>query len=865
MKKETKNLLGESVSRLKKRAGDNTQLDEMSSRAWQEIETRAADAGSGCERFSSLIPAYHSGALDEARATLLHEHMKECYSCRSKLHRLQSPRTPGRETATRETSSIPAWMKWGSLAAGLVIMILAAQFMFWAGMLPLVSADAVTVNSLEGNLYTLEEQELLPVATGEVYTYGKTLRTGPDTAAIVTLRDGSEIELAERTEFDVVGGWKGDSIRLNRGNIIIRASEQGSGSLRVLTGDCDVSVKGTIFSVRHGLKGSRVSVIEGEVWVKRGDSNTVLNAGQQYASRDSLGLRAVEEEVQWSRNSSEYLEMLSAVSNIHRAIEQVAMSEELRYTGTLARILPRDTLIYGAAPNVVDRGELFFQAVEDAIADNPSLSEAWNTEKGLEIQAHIEELKELVFGLEGLFGDELVFAVSKTGGDDPAPLILTEALNQPALAAKIEAINDRISEKAEGVRPLLMIADPFATGLPEQGLYAWCSNGLFAVSPSLGLLQQVAAADAANGAGGFAEGPLYETVAAQYDLGVDWLLAVDLPAVIAMDKEDEGDLDMDEEDAFLNPLSGIGNLVAKRRLVNGQTENQIQFSFTEEPRGIMSWLAKPNPMGAMDFVSPDATVAAGFSLRDPLQIMDELLEHFASEDGEAMAELEEVQETIGLDIREDIAASLGGEVLFALDGAILPSPAWKVILEVYDPVRFQGAVETMVSSANAQPSDTGRDKLRITAQPVGGNTLYTLEFVESGKSIHYLFARGYMIAAPDYTVINNALQYQSSGYSLVNSPDFIASLPSGNSVDLSAFYYHDFRSIVDALQETASSANVDSFQFLNEVENGPTHFMSGVYRTDTELVISSNNNLEDCWSFLGIAGTLRELVEDRIN
>ncbi len=79
MKKETKNLLGESVSQLRERGGDNTRLDEMSNRAWQEIEARTGDAGSGCDRFSSLIPAYNSGALDEAQATLLHEHMRECY------------------------------------------------------------------------------------------------------------------------------------------------------------------------------------------------------------------------------------------------------------------------------------------------------------------------------------------------------------------------------------------------------------------------------------------------------------------------------------------------------------------------------------------------------------------------------------------------------------------------------------------------------------------------------------------------------------------------------------------------------------------------------------------------------------------
>lgn len=871
MKKEIENLLDEAAGQVRERPGDSDQLNESSARSWQEIERKAgapaiqdetAEAGTGCARFGSLIPAYHDGSLDEAQRTLLQEHMKECFTCKSKLRRLQSGRLAGEHTGSGEFRAVPVWMKWGSLAATLVIMIMAAQFMFWAGMLPLVSADAVAVSSLEGSLYTLDGHDILPVAAGDIYSYGKTLRTGPGTGAIVTLRDGSELELAERTEFDVVGGWKGDSIRLNRGNIIIRASEQGRGKLRVLTGDCDVSVKGTIFSVRHGLKGSRVSVVEGEVWVKRGDNNTVLKTGQQYTSRASLGLRTVEEEVEWSRNSSEYLNILATVSGIHRAIEQVTMSEELRYSGALARILPRDTLIYGAAPNVVDRSDTFFQAIENAIADNPRLSEAWNSEKGVEIQAHIEELKNLASSFEGLFGDELVFAIAGVNETGPLPILLTETHDVNSLKAELTAISDRIAQETGGIRPISVIEDPFASGLPDPPFFAWCTEGLFAVSPSLDLLKQVSEIDAENGSTGFVESPLYETVAIQYDQGVDWLLAVDLHAVLGLDEENR---EVDAEDAFLNPLSGIGNLVAKRRLVDGQTENQLIFSFNEEPGGVLSWLAEPMPMGAMDFVSPDASLAAGFSLQDPLQIMDELLEHIASTGDQALEELEEFQDAIGLDIREDIAASLGGEALFALDGPILPSPSWKLILEVYDEIRFQNSVEFLAASANAIPSETGEDRLVLSSEEVGNNTLYSLQFSESGPAIYYMFARGYMIAAPDYSVIDKALQYQSSGYSLVNSPDFIASLPSGDNVDLSAFYYHDFRSVLDAIQEATNAANVDSLSFLTEMENGPSHFMSGVYRTDKELVISSNNNFQDCWSFLGVLGTLRDLAEEKIN
>jgi len=229
----------------------------------------------------------------------------------------------------------------------------------------------------------------------------------------------------------------------------------------------------------------------------------------------------VAEEVAWSRNSGEYLETLTMMSDLHRAIDKFTMSPDLRYTGTLARLLPRDTVIYGAAPNLVDRADVFFQALEEALNGNSQLAEAWNSEKGLEVQAGLEELKDLVYGMEGLFGEELVFAVSGTEETDFMPLVLTEAPNPSAVAAEIEAVNDRISAKTEGFRPFVIISDPAAAGTEGKAVYTWLGNGLFAVSPSLELLRQVAAAEASGGSDGFAGNPLYETVAARYDQGVD--------------------------------------------------------------------------------------------------------------------------------------------------------------------------------------------------------------------------------------------------------------------------------------------------------------------------------------------------------
>ncbi len=49
---------------------------------------------------------------------------------------------------------------------------------------------------------------------------------------------------------------------------------------------------------------------------------------------------------------------------------------------------------------------------------------------------------------------------------------------------------------------------------------------------------------------------------------------------------------------------------------------------------------------------------------------------------------------------QDLADTLGGEVTFALDGPILPTPSWKVVAEVRDPGRLQSTIQQLVTDVN---------------------------------------------------------------------------------------------------------------------------------------------------------------------
>ena len=63
---------------------------------------------------------------------------------------------------------------------------------------------------------------------------------------------------------------------------LVEAAKQRRGRLEIATPDSLVSVKGTIFGVSWGLKGSRVSVVQGEVQVVHSGVSKLLHRGEQF-------------------------------------------------------------------------------------------------------------------------------------------------------------------------------------------------------------------------------------------------------------------------------------------------------------------------------------------------------------------------------------------------------------------------------------------------------------------------------------------------------------------------------------------------------------------------------------------------------
>ncbi len=247
----------------------------------------------------------------------------------------------------------------------------------------------------------------------------ESIRTGPGAHAVLQLADGSTVDVNERTELFVTAAWSGQTIHLQRGDIIVKAAKQRRGSLRVLTRDSIASVKGTVFAVSAGMGGSVVSVVEGSVAVNQPRREVVLSPGQQAASIPALA-SSVAQAVSWSPEADYYLELLGSLVKIER--ELASFPAELRTNSALLSYLPAGAVVYGTVPNLGQTIGRALTLADEQSAQNAAFRAWWNSETGQGVRQMTDRLQ----SVNPLLGDEIVFIGqpdrerrARTDGDGP--------------------------------------------------------------------------------------------------------------------------------------------------------------------------------------------------------------------------------------------------------------------------------------------------------------------------------------------------------------------------------------------------------------------------------------------------------------
>ena len=780
-----------------------------------------------CEDVRRLLESYRRGALSEDRLLLVKAHLSDCGPC---LRVFRAPDQAavdwsaprGRTGAARRRPL--GWVLATSLAVAATL-----AFLYTASwkVPPGVRAE---VQSIDGSAYLMSAAGEQKLAKGAALSLGDGVRTGGASRAVLRLADGSTVEMNQRTALRMSAHGRDMTVSLDGGDVIVQAAKRTSGHLYVRTPDCRVAVTGTVFTVDAGIKGSRVGVLQGAVLVTHSGIHSVLHPGDQITTSENLVSEPLEQQVSWSPDRAKYIGILAQLALLEHKISQIPLPEP-RYSSDLLSRVPANTLLYISIPNL---GEFLTEAnqiFQDQLQQSPELQQWWSQGHGY--TGELNSLVEKIHDVSTYLGDEAVVIGVKQANHPGLAVLADVEKSGLANLLRQQAADENAADK-------LIVVD-------EQGLASLEANPIVhaayalvrakevVFSSDIAVLKQVdAQLDA--GASGFASRDFGQQIAAAYNRGAGFILAADLHQMMA-----------NVQARTVRPraamdASGIEDLrylIAEHRETGGQPQNHLDLQFSGTRQGMASWLGAPGPIGSLDFVSPNAAAVVAGLTKDPKAIADDLIAMTAQGAGESS--FGEADSRLGINIREDLIANLGGDFLLALDGPVLPMPSWKAVIEVNDSSQLESTLERLVQVLDAQQPGPHAHQLRIARSDAGGQRFYAVRDVTAGTVVaNYTFSDGYMIIAPSRALLMDALRIHASDNSLARSAAFRALLPRDENDNYSAVAYQNLSPVLNPLIQYFSGDSANALREL-AADSRPTAICA--FGKDNRIEIASDSRL----------------------
>lgn len=830
-------------------------------RVWLRLQQQAIAAApvaesshriDSCAGFQAMLPDHRAGKLAQDRLLLLQDHLGECVPCRRALKQLkpESRSTAAAAGSVRRSGGVASRLGW-RLAAAAALFIALIGFSVKTDVFTIESGGLIRIEAVDGELFRVNESRAVPLRAGEMVTLerGESLRTAKGSSALLAMADLSQIEMRERSQIAVkerdnlIPGIKSDGlVQLERGSVMIEASHQGSGHLYVDTQDFNVAVTGTVFAVSRGMTGSRVSVVEGQVEVRQRGQLEVLAPGDQTNTGSSLDRVPVEEDIAWSRNSEQYVALLAELRALGKELDR-ALVPGLRYSSDLLDFAPADTAIVVAIPNISEELSQAHEILKQRIGTSELLRKWWDEEfvggRGEEqLQEIIERIR--IFGDQ--LGEEILMTVQFDGArEETGPLFLARVSDPQSfmqtLSAQIAELEERSGEKLE-LTILDRLPSPAAPLPPSKGIYVWSYDGVVALAPQIQQLWKLDAAMRGYDGASLVGTVFHDRLSALYDDGVEWAVGIDVERLIHLDENEQTN-----ENLARVGLDTVQHIIAERKQRDGHTEQSAELTFAQSRQRMAAWLAEPAPLGALDFVGPDANLVAGFVMKDMSIIVEELFEILGANGAEFENSLAEFEREEGVDIRHDFANPLGGELLVALDGPVLPVPSWKVVAEVYDAAQLQHSIEWLVDRINRELTEAGEaPSLELETEQLRGRTYYRVGSTRFAVSVHYVFDSGYMIAGPSRGLLDQTLQNRDAGIRLTDSSTFLDLMPRSGNVHFSGLLYQNVAPILGPLAgtlETLGNNNGATAQIMSNLASGTEPGLALFYGHDDSIAMSA--------------------------
>jgi hypothetical protein len=491
------------ISELRAEQPDAKTLSASAEHVWQKLQEGLGEEATaselqpirGCADIRAMLPAFHQHELPPARALIVEDHLKECFSCRSYTHGRAVDSKSNVSWRMEPTSRGFQWSfaRLSFAAASLAVLVA----LVWTGRNWYIDGppgERARIDSIAGLAYRVGPVSEQALKVGDEVAQGEFIRTAADSHATVKLFDGSKVEMNQRAELAVSADRRNTTIHLDQGSIIVQAAHRHTGHLYVSAPDCTVAVTGTVFSVNSGTKGSRVSVIEGEVHVKHSGLESILHSGDQVATTSSVGLVPVSQEIGWSNDLNHELALLAEFSTLREKLEAIPTPGP-RYESKILPMLAPDTILYIGIPNLGDALQQANQIFQQQLSQSKVLQDWWNKSGNSNQHPTPEELIGQIQAISQYLGDEVVITFrSGPAARDQGPILLAE-VKQPGLESFLQNNLASTLSSTQG-KSNLRVVDPLSLSslaAGERGMIMLVRQNMLVVGGDATSVQEMSA------------------------------------------------------------------------------------------------------------------------------------------------------------------------------------------------------------------------------------------------------------------------------------------------------------------------------------------------------------------------------------
>lgn len=444
----------------------------------------------------------------------------------------------------------------------------------------------------------------------------------------------------------------------------------------------------------------------------------------------------------------------------------------------LLPLLPHSTVFYAAFPNYGDAAKQALKIFREERQSRPALRQWWQSPEMAKTGPQLEMSIEALSNLSQYVGDEIAVSASLNGSNAPSFVLVSE-VRKPGLK---QALDFAVQVASNGSKPGVRILDQSELegameSIPKQ-LTVLVRQDFVVAGSDLDTLRNFShQLDMSKHQ--FVATEFGQRLQQGYSGGVAVIAGADLQTILRQARIPLQQSQILQQTGFAD----MKYAVWEHRGVPGQPSSEGELSFTGPRRGMASWLAAPRDLRSLDFASPQAILVASIGLKNLGSIFDEIRAFATAANPNSFAQMDQMQQGLGINLKDDLLSQLGGEITLEVDSVDKDQPAWKAILQVNDAARVQQTFGKLLAMAPTQAQESTED----------GVTYHNLTVPSQTKpmQIGYAFADGYLVIASSEANVHQAVRLHRNGGSLAKTSAFLASLPPGHSTQASALYYQD--------------------------------------------------------------------------